>query len=395
LLIYFVLAARKNSISLPESSALETAWGGTAPGRGRLPRESSVQHARLLVVMPDTQAADTLRTRLTLAGYEVDCVPDAAQALEFVQAHAPDMAIVAASEGQGGGGEPTALWVQSLKAASEGTYLPVLVLTHPQAEAGLDWAASGADDALPLGASDALLRLRVGTLLALRRRYQALADSILEMEASCATARQTAACYEAAFMQNLEPMLLVGADGQITEANMCACTLAGCEIGTLAGLALTQLCPPELLWAEQLIAQGAMHSFSDPDASLVTLSGRIIPIEVRSAPVQPAFPSGTDAAQNTDSPPLFVVTLRDRRPEQARLAHAQRAAAAETAAVFSREISSPLFVIAGNSELLQNALGQENSGVQAKLGRIAEASRLLAQAAARACEPSPLPAPGE
>lgn len=346
--------------------------------------------------MPDTHAADTLRTRLTLAGYEVACVPEGAQALESVQAHTPDLAVVAASEGEGSGGETTALLVQSLKAASEGTYLPVLVLTHPQAEAGLDWTASGADDALPLGASDALLRLRVGTLLALRRRYQALTDSILEMEASCASAQQAAVRYEAAFMQNMEPMLLVGADGQIAEANMCASTLAGCEgTGTLAGLPLSQLCPPELLWAEELIAQGAMRSFSDRDASLVTLSGQIIPVEVHSAPVQPAFPSGTDAAQHAESAALFVVTLSDRRPEQARLVHAQRAAAAETAAVFSREISSPLFVIAGNSELLQNALGQENSGVQAKLGRIAEASRLLAQAAARACEPSPLPAPGE
>jgi len=394
-LFRFVLAARKNSISLSEGSALETVSGGTAPVRRGLRRENSVQHARLLVVIPNPQAADTLRTRLALAGYEVDCVPDGAQALESVQAHAPDMAIVAASESDGSSGETTALWVQSLKAASEGTYLPILVLTHAQAEAEQDWTASGADDALPLGASDALLRLRVGTLLALRRRYQALADSLLEMEASCASAQQAAARYEAAFMQNMEPMLLVGADGQIAEANMCACTLAGCETGTLAGRPLSQLCPPELLWAAHLVAWGAVRAFSDPDASLVTLSGQIIPIEVRSAPVQPAFAPGTDAAQNTDNPPLFVVTLSDRRPEQARLAHAQRAAAAETAAVFSREISSPLFVIASNSELLQNALGQENSGVQAKLGRIAEASRRLAQAAARACEPSPLPAPGE
>lgn len=368
----------------------ETESGGTLPPGCGLARAGGVQHARLLVVTPDTGRAETLRTRLTLAGYGVDWAPNALLALAAAQAQRPDLALIAPTDAGEPGGETLAFLVQTLKAAAEGMYLPVLLLTKPCVDAEPGWAASGADDALPPDASDALLRLRVGALLHWKRRYQALADSVLEVEASCTAAQQAAARYAAVFMQNLEPMLLVGVNGQILEANLCASALAGWAPGALYGHPLARLCPPELLWAEQLTAQGPVGSFSDPDAALLTATGQIIPIEVRSAPVYWACQPGTNASMERAAPTLFVVILTDRRPERERLAEAQRAAAAETAIVFRREINNPLFVIAGNIELLQNALGQEDSGVQAKLGRIAEACRCLVEAAARA---STLPAP--
>ncbi len=370
---------------------MDTAPGDDAAGRGGLPRAGDVQHARLLVITPDPGRAGALRTRLALAGYGVEWAADAQRALAFVQAQAVDMALIALSDGESGGGEPVAFLVQALKAASEAAFLPVLLLTGTGAGAGGDWTTSGADDALEAGADDALLGLRVGTLLHLKRRYQALADSLLEVEATCAHAQQAAARYEAVFMHSPEAMLLVGADGQIAEANLCACALAGYAPGALSGQALGRLCPPELLWAGELMGGNARHSFSDPDASLATATGQIVPIDVCSVPVQPASPAAADAASGQDAPALFLVTLTDRRPERARLAHAQREAAAETATVFSREISNPLFVIASNIELLQSALAPQDSGVQAKLGRITDACRRLVQAAQPATTPSAAP----
>jgi len=342
-----------------------------------------VQHARLLLVTPDTDKAGTLRTRLTLAGYGVDWALSSALALASVQAQVPDLVLIAATEAGGLPGQAAVSLAQELKAVSDGTYLPCLLLTEMHADALEDWAASGVDDTLSLEADEALLRLRVGVLLHWKRRYQALTDSLLEMEASCTAARQASARYAAVFRQNREAMLLVGTNGQILEANSCACVLAGFKIGTLAGQPLARLCPPELLWASQMTTSGTVDLFSDPDASLVTVSGEIVPAEVRSVPVQPASQPGTDAAPAHDNSALFVVTLTDRRPERARLAQVQRAAAAETALVFSREINNPLFVISSNLELLQSALGQEDSRVQAKLGRIADAAGRLAQAATR------------
>ncbi len=342
-----------------------------------------MQHARLLVVTPDTARADTLRTRLTLAGYSVTCAADSASALAAAQSQMPDLALIAASEKNGFKGEAISSLGRALKTAADTAYLPVVLLTEFAAEAEEDWATDGVDDTLRLKSSDALLRLRVGTLLHLKRRYQALTDSVLEVEATCGSAQQEAARYEAVFMQNTEAMLLVGLDGTIAKANTCACMLAGCEPHALAEQPLTRLCPPELLWAKQLIAQASVRSFSDPNAFLVTVSGQQVPIEVRSAPVQPVPSPPTDASSNRDMPTLMVVTLSDRRPEQARLERARRAKAAETAAAFSREINNPLFVISSNIELLQNTLPQDDAGLQAKIGRITEAGRLLVQAAAR------------
>ncbi len=351
-----------------------------------------MQHARLLLVTPDTHRAEALRTRLTLAGWGVDWAASDTLALAAAQAQTPDLALVAPAHGDGPDCETTTALVQTLKAATEGAYLPVLLLTEPQQGKEEEWAASGADDALSLDASAALLRLRVGTLLHLKRRHQALADSVLEMEASVTAARGAAARYAAVFMQNMEAMLLVGVDGRIVEANGCACALIGCAPGALYGQPLSRLCPPELLWAEQLTAQGAVRPFRDLDAALATESGKIVPIEARSAPVHWASGPSASSSLGQDAPTTFVVTLSDRRPERARLAQAQRAAAAETAIVFSREINNPLFVIASNIELLQSALVQEDSGVQAKLGRIADAGRRLVQAATRAATlPSPEP----
>lgn len=349
-----------------------------------------MQHARLLVVTPDPDAADTLRARLTLAGYGVQWAANAAQALDRVRADTPDLALVATAAGHTAAGNAAGGLVQELKAAAGAAYLPVLLLTPPGMEADGPATDGGADDTLEPGASDELLRRRVGTLLHQKRRYQALMDSVLEMEATCADAQQAAGHYEAVFMQNREALLLVGTDGCIAEANECACALTGYEPGALAGQPLERLCPPELLWARELAACGVVRPFIDPDASLVTASGQIVPIEVRSAPIQPASRTKAKEALGQDAAALFAVTLCDRRPERARLAEAQKAAAAETAIVFSHEINGPLFVITGNVELLQSALVQQDSAVQAKLGRIADAAQRLAQAAQRAAT---LPAP--
>lgn len=373
-----------------------TASGDEPWGQSR----ANVQHARLLVVTPDTQAADTLRTRLALAGYGVEWAPDAARALALMRAHAPDL-ILAAPVRQGGADKSrtdsgaTGALVQALKAAAEGAYLPVLLLTSEGD--GDDGAASGADDLLEASASDTHLRLRVRTLLHLGRRHQALTDSVLEMEATCADARRVAERYQAVFAQNMEAMLLVGGDGLIVEANGCACALTGYEPGALSGQPLGRLCPPELLWAGELAASGVVRPLSDLDASLVTAAGQIVPIEVRSAPIQPGKRADAQDAADalSDAASLYAVTLSDRRPERARLAQAQKAASAETAIVFSREINSPLFVIAGNVELLQSALVQQDSAVQAKLGRIADAARRLVEAAQRAASPPGPPPPGE
>lgn len=361
----------------------------------KLSHARAVQHACLLLVTPDPGCADTLRLCLTLAGYEVDWAPSAALALATAQAQAPDLVLIAPTEAGGLGGETIPSLAQALKTATAAAYLPVLLLTQPRTDAEEDWAASGADDALPVGASAALLRLRVGALLQMKRRYQALADSLLEMEASCATAQHAAARYEAVFQQNMEAMLLADANGQVVEANGCACALIGGAPGALSGQPLARLCPPELLWAEQFTAQGAVHPFCDPDAALLTQSGKIVPIEVRSTPVHWASGPSANSPLGRDAPAVCVVTLADRRPERARLAQAQRAAAAETAAAFSREINNSLFVIASNIELLQSALVQEDSAVQAKLGRIADAARRLVPAAARASAPPAPASPAE
>lgn len=385
-------AARKNAFLLPDTDGAETAGSGNTPTRHGPARAGNVQHARLLVVTPDAGAADALRTRLVLAGYGVDWARDAERAVAAAEAQAPDLALVAAAGTGGRGGDPTASLVSALKAACDGAYLPVVLLTATPAQAEGDWTASGADDALAMTAGDALLRVRVKALLHLKRRHQALADSLSETQATCDAAQQAAARYGAVFQQNTEAMLLVSPDGGIAEANLCAFALSGFEPEGLVELPLARLCPPELCWAAQATAPLPLCSFTDLHASLMTASGEAIPIEVRAVPVDLAAARVQDADAGPGSAGLLLVTLKDRRPEQARLARAQSAASSETALALSRELNNPLFVISSNIELLQNALMPQDSGVQARLGRIADAGRRLLQAAARASAP-PAPAP--
>lgn len=340
-----------------------------------------VQYAQLLVVSPNAAAGAALQARLARAGYGVERVASAAAGVASMP---PDLALLALSAADGLNVAAAREAARLLKSVSDGTYLPILVLTETEAEAEQDWAAGGADDALAQGASEARLQTRLATLLHLKRRHRAMHDTLAETEATCTAAAQEAARYEAAFQQSRDAVLLVNSDGCIVEACESACILTGYAMDKLTRQALSCLCPPELAWAGEISNPSALP-FADEDTSLLTASGETVPVAVRAAMLD-----GSRDMPGQETPPLLAVVLTDNRPEQARRREAQRAAAAETAAALMREMNNPLFVISSNVELLQSNVGAQDSGVQAKLGRIADAARRLAGASARIAEP---PAP--
>ena len=334
----------------------------------------AVQHARLLLVGQDAASTDPARARLTIAGYEVETVPEAESAIASAHAALPELAVLISPLPDALGRDTCFALAQSLKSIADGAYLPVIVVASPEADDG--HGDKDVDDVLLLPlVPEALLR-RVGALLHLKRLYQAQVDSAQESAETCAEAQAASARFQAVFSHAPVPLLLVDAnEARILQANLCALTLTHYTEEQMAGLPLASLASPEDAWAVQVTAQGGLLGYEQPDAMLLASGGERIPVAVQSVLAQ-------------DSASTLVVTLRDRRDELAQLDAAQQAAGTDMANAFSREINNPLFVISSNAELLQTALLDQDSSLQTKLGRIADASRRIALATGRLSSPS-------
>lgn len=350
------------------------------PERGKA-RESrpakAVQHARILLACQDVAAGNAARACLSVAGYSVDLARDEASALSAARTMPPDMVVLISPVPDAQGNDACFALAHSLKDATEGGYLPVLTAASSLNDE--TWEERGADDILPLPLAPSLLLRRVGSLLHLRRLYQAVVDSAQETAETCTEAQQAAARYQEMFALAPIPLLLVSPGaGRILNANLCALALTEYTPEQMVGLPLASLEPPEGegLWATQTASAGVGGNDAvRRDAVLLTARGVRVPVEVRSMLAQ-----GTQSA--------LIVALHDRRDEQARLGAAGNVAAAEMAKAFSQEINNPLFVISSNAELLQAALLEHDSSLQIKVGRIADASHRIAAATGRLAAPS-------
>lgn len=350
---------------------------GLPPGRERL---ASAQHAHLLVVAADAAWAEAMRAGLRLAGYSVDVVDSRDAALAASQAQTPDLAIIAAPLPEVQNEDNVFSTAQALKAEAGDMGLPVLFAASLSADDEALGAEAAVDDVLALPVSLPELLARVRAHLHLKRLHQAQADSAQEMTATLASARQAASQGRATFEQNPEALLLaLVPDGAILQANACALALSGYSAGALPGEPLARLCPPGETWVADALALRGGAEFSDHHATLLTAQGDAVPVEVRST----ALASDGD----TESPALRILSLRDRRPELARTEAARQDAQAATTAALTQAVNSALFIINSNVEMLQAALLNEDSAVQTKLSRIADATRRIAQATTEVASP--------
>ena len=355
------------------------------------PRErpaAPAQHAHLLVVAADAAWTEAVRAGLRLAGYSVDVVDSRAAALAAAQAQPPDLAIIAGPLPGAQGGDDARGAAQALKAAAGDAHLPVLLAAPRLPD---DEALAGdvdVDDLLALPVSLPELLARVRAQLHLQRLHQAQADSAQEMSATLAAAHQAASQGHAAFEQNPEALLLALApEGVIVQANACALALSGSDAGMLVGEPLARLCPSGETWAADALALRGGAVFSDHHALLQTAQGSVVPVEVRSASL------ALDGDWETGAPALRVLSLRDRRPELARTDAARQEAQAAATSALTQAVNSALFIIASNVEMLQAALLNEDSAVQVKLSRIADATQRIAQATTELVSPEPPASP--
>ena len=315
--------------------------------------------ATVLVADDDSSIREVLRIQLSKVGYDVLLARDGQEALDMACTKHPDLILLDILMPRLDGFETCV----KLKEDDVTSGIPIVILSALGNSAERVKALElGVDDFINKPIDRVELLARVRSLLRVRRLYDSLADSNVELQAAYTSARDAESRYRSLVNDALDAVFVVDAEsGLIREVNEAACALCGVDNDDLVGHALAWICP-----------QAPDEPIDNPlESQLVRPDAAHIPVLIKVSAVSSLTGN------------LLQYTVRDltsiRELESHRMQAERLSAIVETAVTVNDQVNTPLAVIITNAEALKKTMRGVDSQSFTRLEQTLEAAGRIQQ----------------